>query len=293
MTDHALPPRPLQPHKSDILSVGLLSASFVFAFWPVWRDLISTWLQSEDASHGFLVLPVAVYLLSKKSHVLSNVSPIASRWSLLSVFLALVSYLVFFTARVSTLTSLAMVSFLAAAAFYLYRWEGLRQLAFPLFILLFMIQVPSQLYAKLTLPLQLFVSEQSVHLASALAIPVYRTGNIIQLPDRILQVVQACSGLRSIMSLLFLAALLGYFGVKTTAARLVLLASATPIAVLVNILRVFLLIVVCTYTPLDPLRGPLHVFFGVMVFCLGLAFLLSATIALAYCEKKYARRSLS
>jgi len=147
----------------------------------------------------------------------------------------------------------------------------LRMLLFPLFLLLFMIPVPSQIYASLTIPLQLLVSKISVGFVSIfLDVPVYREGNVIHLPDRVLQVVQACSGLRSMVSLLALSAIYGFFALNSNLLRTVLILTSLPVSVLVNMVRVILMMVAFHYLALDLSEGTVHTLFGVVIFFLAL-----------------------
>ena len=89
------------------------------------------------------------------------------------------------------------------------RWP--RALAFPLFLLFFMVPIPAIIYNRLTFPLQLLASQVAAGVLSALQIPVLRDGNVLELADRQLSVLEACSGIRSLLSLSFLCLVYGYF----------------------------------------------------------------------------------
>jgi len=149
-----------------------------------------------------------------------------------------------------------------------------KELLFPLFLLLFMIPVPAQIYSKFTIPLQLFVSKSSVWIGAIMGLPIYREGNVIHLPNQTLQVVQACSGLRSVISLLLLSAVFGYFTLKANILRAVLFICGIPAAILVNIIRVLLLVLAFHYLNYDLTKGTIHTVFGMLIFILALIFLL-------------------
>ena len=164
-----------------------------------------------------------------------------------------------------------MVPVLAGLIIYFFGFQMFKELLFPLFLLLFMIPVPSQIYSTLTIPLQLFVSRVSAGIANLLGIPIYREGNVINLPEYTLQVVEACSGLRSMISLLTLSAIFAYMTLKSNLLRTLLFITGIPAAIAVNIFRVLLMIMAFYYFQYDLTQGSVHTVFGVVIFILALA----------------------
>jgi len=138
-----------------------------------------------------------------------------------------------------------------------------------------MIPVPDQIYTSLTVPLQLLVSWSSVWLSKMMGVPLVVDGNLIHLPEQTLQVVDACSGLRSMMTLLALSSLIWYLTLKSKILGAVVLISAVPVAVLINILRVTLVIQSLWYLNLDVSGGILHTILGLAVNLLALLMILS------------------
>ena len=253
-----------------IFQLVILVSVFIIAYFPVWKGLVLTWYQSEDYSHGFFVVPLCLYLLYRKKEILAETSKASSNWGLLLIILSLSIYLVSYFAEITTVASFSMVLFLAGVIVYLYGFIMLKELLFPLTILLFMIPVPAQIYATLTVPLQLFVSSVSTWLASIIKIPIYREGNILHLPENTLQVVQACSGLRSMISLLTLSAIFAYLTLKSNTLRTILFLSGIPAAILVNIFRVLIMIFAVYYFNYDLTHGNVHTIFGVGIFFLAI-----------------------
>jgi len=258
---------------TSIVLIVVLVASFILAFFPVWVRLVLTWYNSGEYSHGFLILPLCCYIIWREKDVLAEIPPKPSAWGLSLIIVALFLYLFAHFARVMTLTSLSMVLMIAGVPIYLYGFEMLRHLLFPIFLLLFMIPIPLQIYASLTVPLQLFVSKVTVGILSLWSIPIFREGNVINLPGQTLQIVDACSGLRSMITLLLLGAVLGYLTMQSYILRTVLFFSAIPIAILVNIIRVLLLMVAYYYFDYDLTTGTMHVVFGLIIFMLDLTFI--------------------
>jgi exosortase len=250
----------------SLLYHGVLVVSFVVAYLPVWKRLIDSWSQSGEYSHGFLIVPVCLYIAWRKREVLRCIRLEPSKWGLAVFFLSLAIYAFSMLAEIRTAASLSMVLVLLGSIAYLYGASFVRRLAFPAFLFLFMIPVPAQIYAEVTIPLQLLVSKVSAWTAGQLGLPVYREGNVIHLPGLTLEVVQACSGLRSMVSLLLLGAVFGYFSIRSNMLRIVLFVSAIPISIVVNTFRVLVLILGWNWLNRDLSEGTGHTLSGIMVF---------------------------
>ncbi len=264
---------------------GSLVLISVLVFLPVWSDLISAWAGSDDYSHGFLIVPLALYIVWQKRRDLRTIELHPNWITFPLVILSLLLYLLGQFGEIKTVASLAMVGYVAAAVLYLLGWQVFKRSIFPLALLLFMIPVPGQIYASLTIPLQLFVTKMTAAIASALHIPILREGNVLHLPEYTLQVVDACSGLRSIMSLLTLGAVIGYFGLRSNPLRWLLFVSAIPVAVFVNIVRVLVMVLAFYYFDKDLTHGAVHTYFGVGVFVLAILIFLAIRKGLSLCEK--------
>ncbi len=263
----------------------VLFAFFVLAYFPVWKRLVLAWSSSDEYSHGFFIVPICIYILWRKKEILAEIPGRPSSWGLGLVIFSLLLYLLAHFAEIVTLASFPMVLLLAGIIIYLYGFLMLKQLLFPLFLLLFMIPIPAQIYSSLTIPLQLFVTKVSVLIGTLLGVPAYREGNVIHLPNRTMQVVQACSGLRSIISLLTLSAILGYFTLKSNFLRTVLFVSGVPAAIFVNIIRVLLLVTAFHYFSFDLTAGTVHTMFGMSIFVLALIFIIAIKGVLSTWDK--------
>ena len=256
-----------------LLLSALLFATFIIAYFPVWKRLVLTWYSSDEYSHGFFIVPLFFYILWRKKEILAEIPSRPSLWGLPLVIFSLLLYLFAHFAEIMTVTAFSMVLLLAGSVIYVYGFLLFKELLFPLFLLLFMIPIPAQIYSKLTIPLQLFVSKASVDMSSLLGLPIYREGNIIHLHDRTLQVVQACSGLRSMISLLTLSAIFSYLTLKSNLLRTILFFSGIPAAILVNIIRVVLMVLAFYYFNYDLSKGTTHTVFGMIIFILALLFI--------------------
>lgn len=250
--------------------VALLIATFAVAYFPAWKSLVLAWSSSDEYSHGFLIVPLALYIAWRKKTRLSSMKAHPSNWGLALIVFSLICYILGYFAEIHTLSSLSIVGAIAGITIFFFGYAILKELRFPILLLLFMIPVPAQIYSSLTIPLQLFVSKVSVAVTGLLNVPIYREGNVIHLPDRTLQVVQACSGLRSMISLITLSAIFGYFALQSNILKTVLIISGVPIAVLINIFRVVLMVLAFHYFGIDLASGIAHTSFGIFIFLLAI-----------------------
>ena len=146
----------------------------------------------------------------------------------------------------------------------------MRALAFPLFLLFFMIPIPTVVYNSITFPLQLLASRVAKQALDLMQIPVLRDGNVLELAEQKLSVVEACSGIRSLLSLTFLSLVYGYFFESKVWMRVALFFSTIPIAIVANASRVTLTGVLTEYKP-ELAEGFFHTASGWVIFMAALA----------------------
>ena len=262
-----------------------LIAAFAAVYYPVLSSLVKSWNSSDDYSHGFLILPLSAYILWQNRDTLAA-QPVKGSWFGLPMALfALFLYVFGKFGSILSLPPVSMIIFIWSAVIFFFGFQIFRSCSFPLLFLLFMIPVPSQIYAALTNPLQFIVTKVTVAMASMLGVIIYREGNVIHLSDMTFQVVQACSGLRSIMTMLTLGAIFGYFTLRSPYLRLILIAAGIPIAIAINIFRVFTMVIAYNYFKFNLTEGTPHTILGLLVFALGLVFFIIFQKGLAKCEK--------
>jgi len=218
--------------------VGIVVAALVLLYFRVLQGLISDWIHLPDFSHGFLIPMVSFYFLYERRKPLSVLSP-SGTWAglpllVFGVVLLLLGNLAteYFTMRFSILVVLGGVLLTLLGK------EFLKALLFPLAFLIFMIPIPSVLLDRVTFPMQLFASKVAGGFLYFIDIPALREGNIILLANTSLEVAEACSGIRSLISLLALSVVFAYLSQKTVLKRVLLVLSTFPIAILSNAARV-------------------------------------------------------
>lgn len=259
--------------RRHLLSWGVPVLVFVVVFHPVILQLVQAWNGSEEYSHGFLVVPLCLWMVWRDKDHLAAIPAGPSSWGLWVMVIALVCYILAAWAAVLTLAPLAMIAMIHGMVLYLYGTQRYRAALFPLVFLIFMVPVPSQIYSAATIPLQLLVTRISTAVGGMIDIPILRQGNLIHLPEKTLQVVEACSGLRSIMALSALSALAGYLFLRSLAGRLILFLLCVPVAIVINIIRVVIMMSGFYYFGADLTEGAAHTILGMLVFSIAMIFL--------------------
>ena len=213
-------------------------ALLILCYAPILYRLAMQWASDEDMGHGFLVPIVAGFIAWQRRKILAATPREPNAWGLVLVIFAALEALAatlgaeLFTAR------LAFIIALFGVILYLGGTRWIKELLFPLLLMLFMIPIPQIIYAQLTLKLQMIAAELGETLIGWMGIPVLRVGNTLQLPSQTLDVATACSGIRSLLSLGFLSLVYAYFTDKRVWMRWVLLIATVPIAICANAIRV-------------------------------------------------------
>ena len=246
----------------------------IVSYAPVLQRLILQWTSDEDMGHGFFVPVVAGYIAWQRRRELLSGTPSPCWWGLLLVAYGAFQFAVATLGAELFLARTAFVISLIGVVLTLGGWRLLRLLAFPLFLLFFMVPIPAILYNQITFPLQLLASQAADSTLSLLGIPVLREGNILELASQRLNVVEACSGIRSLLSLSFLSLVYAYFFDKKVWMRAVLLVATVPIAIVANSARVTLTGLVGEYDP-ELARGIFHYASGWVIFMVALAILVA------------------
>jgi exosortase len=263
---------------SQIKRMGLAGAvfltSFVLLFHGVVAKLVADWGRDENYSHGYLIVPLAVYFVWQRRAALARARVASSSAGLL---LLIGSVLVFGAGVLAAelfLTRIAMIGVIAGAALYVFGPAVARLLAFPIAFLLVMVPLPAIVFNQIAFPLQLLASRAGEAALSAVHIPVLREGNLIVLASTTLEVAEACSGIRSLVSLLALGIVYGELAEPRAVVRLVLAAMTVPVAIAANAMRVAGTGIAAEYAGAAAAQGFLHTFAGWLMFIVAFACLI-------------------
>ncbi len=252
---------------------GVALLGFLFAYTSILTRLVSDWSIDDNYSHGFAIVPFALYFAWEQRRRLASASVRPSAWGLAIVVAGLAVLVVgqlgaeLFLARVSLLVVLA------GSIVFLRGWNTLRILGFPIAFLVLMVPIPAIIFNKIAFPLQLVASRAGELILSTLGIPVLREGNLIVLARTTLEVAEACSGIRSLISLVTLGVIYGYFTDPRTSVRALVALATIPIAVVANGLRVSGTGIAAHYFGDTVAQGFFHTFSGWLVFVVSFAML--------------------
>jgi len=255
------------------LKIAILLLVWAAAFSPVVPEMVRTWLNHSDNSHALLVPFIALYFAWGKREELGRVEVSGSAAGGLFLAGTLAVYLLSFAGGIAVASRLMIVFSLVGMLWSCLGWQVVRVLAFPLGFLVFMVPVPDSVLGMVSFPLQLLATKISAGVIQLCSIPVYREGNMLYFVHTQLEVAEACSGIRSIMSLTMLSILFAYLSSTGWWRKAILIFSAIPIAILANILRVSGTGILAHFFGDKVARGFLHDFSGVAIFIFGLAML--------------------
>lgn len=271
------------PSSSRIwMLVAILLGGTVAVFWPILPELWTIWWEDSNNSHGLLVPVIAAYLAWIKRDTLRGLPIRPSAWGLALLVFALSMYLVGLRVHLALPARVALVLSTAGLVWWNFGSVVARCLWFPLAFLGFMIPVPDTLSLMVTFPLQLFASDVSARLITVGGIPVLREGTMLYFATAALEVSEACSGIRSMVSYLTLGTLFAHLGGggMGLGQKAILLLSTIPLALVVNIIRVTGTGILATYFGSAAARGFLHEFSGFVVFGLGFLLLCGESVVL-------------
>lgn len=251
------------------LMPALLLALALLLFAPLFRWLAVEWWSNDYYSHGPLIPLVSGFFGWR---ILARQPQQRTDWGLGLAGLGIVLYLAALFQRAYYLAALAMLLALAGGVAASWGWAGLKRMRFPLAFLIFMIPFP--FVEASSLPLSLFTGQISTKLMRLAGLNVTVQGAAVTLPGANLVVGAQCSGVRSIITLLALAAIFAYIVQGASWRKGMLFLAAIPIAILGNIIRVSSLLLVANRWGADAGFHYYHDYSGFVFFAIAFALLI-------------------
>ena len=261
--------------------MGLSSILIIYGFWNGIIDLLERWSSKEEYGYAYFLPFITVYLIWQRRARLLE-SEFKPSW--LGVIVVLISALLFFAGEIATTFTLVQYSFVIVViglAYALMGGQAFKMVSGPLFLLFFIVPLPPFIYNNLSGNLQLISSQLGVEVIRWFGISVFLEGNVIDLGNYKLQVVEACNGLRYLFPLVSLAFLAAYLYRVEFWKRAVVFLSSIPITVLMNSFRIGVIGVLVDNWGQEQADGFLHYFEGWVVFMSCLAILLIEMALLA------------
>lgn len=264
---------------------ALLAAAIAVAYGHTLTQLARQWATDGDYSHGFVVVPLAMFFAWRRRERLRRAPVRPNAAGLVGVLAALVLLVVGQSAADVFLPRLSVVLLIASTVLFVYGVAYARILALPLAFLLFMVPLPAIVFNEIAFPLQQVASMVGETALRAANVPVLREGNILELASVRLEVAEACSGIRSLMTLLTFAVVLGEMGGPSRKRMVLLVAATFPVAIVANAVRVAATGFAAQFWGAAVVEGVLHAAAGSIIFVVAVA----ALVALDRGVRRYPR----
>lgn len=248
--------------RARYIQIVVLAFLLAVAFWPILTSMFGSWFDDKAyMDHGLLVVPAAAYMVWTKWSELVRIPHSPSLWGVLLILLGALLATLGIAAHWLWVARMSFLISIVGSVAALYGLRMVRELAYPLCTLVFMVAPPTFIYEHVTLSLQLLASRVGEICLEALGYSVMREGNILELVGVKLSIAEACSGLRSLLSITFTCTLYNYFFVKGNSLRAFILAMAVPIAILGNVFRIVATGIASQYNK-SLIQGEAHEIFG-------------------------------
>jgi exosortase len=246
---------------------------FGLMYYNILPSMVDQWYNDPNYSHGFIVPLISGYFLYERREELMKTESTPAAFGLLIIIFGLLQlcfgYLAF---ELYTMRS-SLVVLLVGMVLYFFGTNVFRIMLLPVLYLFFMVPLPYIVYDSLAFPLKQLVAKYSVVALQLMGVIIIREGNVLILPETTLEVADACSGIRSLVSLLALAAAFALITQKSTLKRIIMIIAAIPIAILTNGLRVIGTGMLAQYWGAKAAEGFFHEFAGLVVFAVALMLL--------------------
>src|SRR5579862_4622034 len=218
------------------LAIGVL---LIVAFWPILQSMYGSWFdEGAYMEHGILVIPAAAYMAWTKKDKLQAIPLNPSVWGLVLLFAGALQAILGIMAQWMWVSRMSFLVSLVGSIAAVFGWRMVKELVYPLCTLVLMVAPPTFVFERLTLSLQLLASRLGETCLEALGYSVLREGNILEMVGIKLSVEEACSGIRSLVAIIFMCVLYNYFFVEGRWMRTFILVMAVPIAILGNAVRI-------------------------------------------------------
>ncbi len=267
-------------NNKSIWKVISLIFLFIGLYYQIIFYMVKDWYANSDYSHGFLIPFISAYIIWANREKISTIRIKPDNLGLLVLFIGLSLYMLgiigaeYFTMRFS------LVPVILGIVYYLCGREMVKSVLLPVGFLVCMIPIPEILFNIVAFPLKLFAANIATNIIQFLSIPVVRDGNVIHLTDMSLEVADACSGIRSLMSMIALGVAYAYLFQKSMLKRMILVLFIVPITITANVARVTGTGILSHYVGPAAAQGFFHEFAGIFIFMAAFAMFIAVAAIL-------------
>ena len=277
----------------QMLQILILVSSFAILYSHTIIAMMRNWVGDNNFSHGFLIPAISAFMIWQKRGLLAQQNTKPSSWGIIIILAAMIMHIVGAVSAEMFIMRTSLIVCITGTIVYLFGFRKFLIICIPVIYLFFMIPIPKIIWNQISFPLQLMSAKLASIMIQLLGIPILREGNILHLSTTSLEVVDACSGLRSLTSLLALSAAFAYMINLRMFSRWLFFLSAIQIAILVNILRLTVTAVLATYVGAETAHGFLHDMSGILVFIVGFIILYVFQAFLSKVEHRFKVNSTS
>ena len=257
-------------HSVWLFYIGLIVAAIAGLFviyFPTVKSVVTIWNSSETFAHGYLIVPISIWLIWRLRHQLALSAPVSQFHSVPLILLASFGWLVSYLVDVQVVQQLALVFMIPLIVYALLGWQLTRQILFPLFFLFLAVPMGEALIPYLID----FTADFTVAMVQLTGIPIYREGTFFQLPSGNWSVVTACSGVRYLIASVTLGFLYAYLNYQSNLKRAVFILFSILVPIFANGLRAFMIVMIGHFSDMQLATGVDHLIYGWVFFGLVIA----------------------
>jgi len=270
---HISPSASYAKHLSFSLLLTVLVAVIVL-YYPIVIGLMQDWSTNDNYSHGFFIPLISGYMVYSMRDELNKLPVSGVTWGILLLILGLGQLYIAKIGSEFFLQRTSLIPVFLGLCLFLFGIPITRKLLLPIFYLLFMIPLPAIIWNKIAFPMQLFSSAITEKIVQMIGIPIFREGNVLHLAQTTLEVIDACSGLRSLSTMFALAAALAWYTSFNRWKQWALFLLAGPVAIFANTIRLTATAALASVYGEKVAQGFLHEFSGIFTFIFGLTLLI-------------------
>jgi len=249
-----------------ILMVGLVTA-LLLIYLPTTISFVETWNSSETFAHGYLILPITLWLIWQNKAHYYQIQPSVNYYAIPLILLVSFVWLIAYFVNVNVIQQISLVALIILAVFGVLGWQVTKTAAFPLFFLIFAVPMGEALVPTLIE----FTADFTVAMVQMTGIPIYREGTFFQLPTGNWSVVEACSGVRYLIASVTLGFLYAYLTYQSFYRRAAFIVAAIVVPIVANGLRAFMIVMIGHFSGMELATGVDHLIYGWVFFGLVIA----------------------